>query len=217
MSKHITGHIKVVLFDHDDTLVGTIGSKWAEHKFIAKKYYQKDLSDDEIKLHWGKPFTEMICLLYETEDAEQAVAYNVTHHIEFEKELFTATIPTLKHLKKIGKKIGIVTATTRLSFDHDLKVHKIPTELLDFTQTSDEVDFHKPDPRVFDPALKWLKEMSVKPEQVLYVGDGLHDMKAALGAGFNFLGVQTGLVGADKFNSSKAKSIKSIEELLSSD
>lgn len=58
MNPRIADHIKVVLFDHDDTLVGTISTKWAEHKFIAKKYYQKELTDDEIRLHWGKPLAQ---------------------------------------------------------------------------------------------------------------------------------------------------------------
>ena len=50
MSEHIPDKIKAVLFDHDDTLVDTIGTKWAQHKFIADKYYAKQLTDEEIKL-----------------------------------------------------------------------------------------------------------------------------------------------------------------------
>lgn len=214
MSKHIADHIQVVLFDHDDTLVGTIGSKWAQHKHIAKTFYNKDLTDEEIRLHWGKPFTQMICLLYGTDDVEQALAHNVATHKEFEKELFTATLPTLRHLKNIGKKLGIITATSRYSFEHDLAVHKIPKELLDYTQTEDDTGFHKPDPRVFEPTLRWLNSNKLAPEDVLYVGDGLHDMKAALGAGFNFLGVQTGLVGADEFMAAGAKSVEKLSDLL---
>lgn len=213
MRSHIADHIKVVLFDHDDTLVGTIGSKWAEHKFIAKTYYKKDLTDDEIQLHWGKPLAKMVCLLYETEDTEQALAYNIKHHTEFEKELFSATIPTLERLKAKGKKIGIVTATSRLSFEHDIDHHEVPRELLDYTQTAEDTSFHKPDPRVFEPALAWLHGQSIQPGEVLYIGDGLHDMKAAVCAGFNFLGVQTGLVSAEEFRGADVRSIASIAEL----
>lgn len=214
MSSHIADHIKVVLFDHDDTLVGTINAKWAQHKHVAKTFYKKDLTDDEIKMHWGKPFTQLVCLLYGTDDVEQAVAHNVATHTDFEKELFTATIPMLKRLKGLGKKLGIITATSRRSFEHDLEIHKIPKALLDYTQTEDDTNFHKPNPRVFEPVLQWLKEESLKPEEVLYIGDGLHDMKATLGVGFNFLGVQTGLVDADEFTAAEARSIKSIAELV---
>lgn len=214
MSKHIADHIKVVLFDHDDTLVGTIGAKWAEHKFIAKTYYGKDLTDDEIRPHWGKPLEELMCLLYGTDDIEQATLHNKKHHTEYEKELFTATIPTLRQLKTAGRKTGIVTATSRFSFEHDLDIHQIPRELLDFTQTADDTPYHKPDPRVFEPALDWLKKLKVQPDEVLYIGDSLNDMKAAIGAGFNFLGVETGLVTSDQFELAQAKSIRTLEELL---
>ena len=120
----------------------------------------------------------------------------------------------LKRLKELGKQLGVITATSRRSFEHDLELHKIPKDLLDYTQTEDDTSFHKPDPKVFELVLVWLKKQNLRPEAVLYIGDGLHDMKAALGAGFNFLGVQTGLISADEFNAAKAKSIKDLHELL---
>lgn len=213
MNRHIDDKIKVVIFDHDDTLVGTIGPKWEEHKFIAKKYYNKLLTDEEIKKHWGKPLQELVCLLYGTDDTQTALDHNVAHHTEFEKGMFEATVPTLRKLKAKGKLIGIITATSRFSLEHDLKHHKVPLELIDFIQSSDETNYHKPDPKVFNPVIKWLNEKGIKNDEVLYIGDGLHDMKAALGAGFNFLGVQTGLISAEEFETSGAQSISSISEL----
>lgn len=214
MSEHISDKIKVVLFDHDDTLVGTIGSKWDQHKFIASKYYGKELTDEDIKLHWGKPLGEMICLLYGTDDMQEALDHNVAHHKEFEKQLFEFTVPVLEHIRASGKMQGIVTATTRQSFEHDLDHHNVPRELLDYTQTADDTSFHKPDRRVFEPALLWLASNAILPEETLYIGDGLHDMKAAIGAGFNFLGVETGLVTADEFLGEGATSISGIKELI---
>lgn len=213
MNAHIADTIRVVFFDHDDTLVGTIGTKWAHHKHVAKTYYGKELGDDEIRKHWGKPLRELTCLLYGTDNVNEAMAYNTATHKDFEKNLFEATIPTLRRLHSLGLTIGVITATSRYSFDHDLDHHGIPREILAYTQSADDTDFHKPDPRVFDPALAWLAERGLKPAEVLYVGDGLHDMKAAVGAGFNFLGVQTGLVTGDEFTAAEARSITSIAEL----
>jgi phosphoglycolate phosphatase-like HAD superfamily hydrolase len=213
MSDHIGKHIKAVLFDHDDTLVGTIGAKWDQHKHIARTYYGKDLTDAEISEHWGKPLPELACLLYETEDVEEAMARVIANHEAFPKELFAATIPILRHLKAAGKEIGIITASSRFSFEYDLDLHCIPRELLDYTQTADDTIYHKPDKRVFDPALSWLKSASIQPDEVIYIGDGLHDMKAALESGFSFLGVETGLVTAEQFKSAGALSIPSIASL----
>lgn len=214
MNKHIADHIKAVFFDHDDTLVGTIGSKWKQHKHVAKTYYQKDLTDTELKEHWGKPLRELVCLLYGTDDADEAMSHNLAHHEDFPKELFTATIDTLEQLHASGKRIGIITATSRFSFEHDLELHGVPQKLLDYTQTEDDTNYHKPDPRVFEPAVEWLKEQGIKPSEVVYIGDGLHDMRAALGAGFSFLGVETGLVTAEQFKAEGANSIPGIADLV---
>ena len=69
---------------------------------------------------------------------------------------------------------------------------------------------HKHDPRVFEPALSWLKERSIQPEEVLYVGDSLNDAAAALGAGFSFLGVETGLFTAAQFRKLGHRSIPAL-------
>jgi phosphoglycolate phosphatase-like HAD superfamily hydrolase len=217
MSEHIEEQIKAVFFDHDDTLVGTIEAKWRQHKHVAKTYYGKELTDAELQQHWGKPLSELACLLYDTDDADTAMANIIATHEAYPKELFAATVPTLTHLHAAGKLIGIVTATSRFSFEHDLELHGVPQEVIDYTQTADDTPFHKPDPRVFEPAKAWLAEQNVQPDEVLYIGDGLHDMKAAVAAGFNFLGVQTGLVTADEFTAAEAMSIQSIAELLPSD
>jgi phosphoglycolate phosphatase-like HAD superfamily hydrolase len=213
MAENIADHIKMVTFDHDDTLVGTIGTKWEQHKHIARTYYGRELTDNDIKLHWGKPLGEMICLLYGTDDVEQALANNTACHEDFPKELFVATIPTLARIKATGKRLGIVTATSRFSFEHDLDHHQIPRDLLDYTQTADDTAFHKPDSRVFDPFFEWIEARDIKRGEVLYVGDGLHDMKAALGAGFEFIGVETGLVTAEQFKEAGARSIPDVSHL----
>jgi len=213
MSEHIPETIKAVFLDHDDTLVGTIEAKWAHHKHVARNFYGKELTDDEIRPHWGVPLEKLVCLLYGTDDAEQAMAYNTATHEAYPKKLFPATVPTLERIKASGLLTGIVTATSSFSFEHDLELHRIPRELIDYTQTSGDTDYHKPDPRVFTPALAWLGARSITPGEVLYIGDGLHDMKAATGAGFNFLGVETGLVTAEEFQRNGIKSIPSIAEL----
>lgn len=214
MSKHIPDHIKVVLFDHDDTLVGTFEPKSEHHKYVARTYYGKELSDQEIREHWGRPFRELVGLLYDTADIDQAIANNTACHETFPIVLFTASIPTLRHVKDAGRLIGIITAASRLSFEHDLTLHNIPRELLDYTQAADDTPFHKPDPRVFEPALRWLKEKGMKPSEVVYVGDGLHDMNAALGAGFSFVAVETGLVTAEQFKEVGVTSIPSVADLI---
>jgi phosphoglycolate phosphatase-like HAD superfamily hydrolase len=213
MADLIPDHIRAVFFDHDDTLVATREAKYAHHKHVALKHYGKTLTDADIEPHWGKPLKELVCILYSTDNAEEALANNAECHEDFPKLLYPYTISTLQHVHALGKKIGIITATSTFSFEHDLTLHGFPRKIIDYTQTSDDTPFHKPDPRVFEPAVAWLSQHRIKPEEVIYVGDGLHDMKAALGAGFHFIGVETGLVTAEQFKEHGATTIPTVGHL----
>lgn len=211
---HIT-QAKAIFFDHDDTLVGTKEPKWRHHKHVAKTFYNKDLGDEELAMHWGKPLHELVCLLYGTDDATQAMKRNQSCHEDFPKTTFTRTTPTLRALKKLGKTLGIVTATSRFSFEHDLIFHKLPKDILDYTQTAEDSAYHKPDGRVFEPAHAWLDTRNIAPHEVLYIGDALRDMQAAVDAGFKFLGVETGVITAAQFKQAGTPSIPTIGDLIS--
>lgn len=209
--------IKVVLFDHDDTLVGTIEPKWAHHKHVSRTYYDKELTDDVIREHWGKPFSVLVGLLYGTDDIEQAKAYNRACHEDFPKVLHKDTLETLRHLEESGKLLGIMTATTRHSLTYDLQTLGITEKLFSYIQTEEDTAFHKPDPRVFEPTLSWLKSEGISPAEVVYIGDGLHDMKAAMGAGFEFVGVGTGLVTQKDFADIGVKAVRQLGDLITRD
>jgi phosphoglycolate phosphatase-like HAD superfamily hydrolase len=206
--------IKAVFFDHDDTLVGTIAAKWAHHKHVARTWYGKELTDDDIRQHWGVPFSKLVELLYGQDDPEEAMRRNLSCEDDFPKVLPAETVPTLQRLHDAGKVLGIITATSRYSFEHDLDLHGFPRDIIDYTQTEDDTSFHKPDPRVFEPAIAWLAARRILPREVLYVADGLHDMKAAAGAGFNFMGVTTGLVTSGEFAAAGAESVQNLSLLL---
>lgn len=211
--KELGTNIKAVLFDHDDTLVGTIVPKWAHHKHVAKRHYGKVLLDEEIRSHWGIPLPELVKVLYGTENVEEALANNALSHEQFPKILFEGTIDLLNGLHRRGIKTGIITATSRFSFEHDLDLHRFPRESIDYTQTADDTQYHKPDPRVFGPAISWLREVAIEPSEVVYIADGLHDMKAARGAGFQFVGVETGLIKVSDFSANGVRSFPTIMDI----
>ncbi len=210
----IGDHIKAVLFDYDDTLVGTFEAKFAQHKHIARKYYGKELTDDELMLHWGKPLNTLFQLLYDTDDPVTAKKHVMNHYEDFPKKILEDTIHVIDSLHEAGMRIGIITAGSKTTLAHDHKTMGFPVNKLDYIQTEEDTDFHKPDPRVFEPTIEWLTTIDIVPKEVIYVGDGLHDMKAALGAGFEFIGVPTGLVTQDEFHSNGAKSIKCLGDLV---
>ncbi|MEK7339404.1 MAG: HAD-IA family hydrolase, partial [Verrucomicrobiota bacterium] len=133
---------------------------------------------------------------------------------KFPKILFKDTINTLSILHNLGKKLGLVTATTRSSLEHDWKTLKIPNELFDYIQTEDDTVFHKPNSRVFDPALLWMAKQNIQPHEALYVGDLLNDMIAARGAGIGFIGVGTGMVSVEEFKKHQVEGINQLSDLI---
>lgn len=208
------GKYKAILFDHDDTLVNTIDAKWAQHKYIAKTFYDKELTNADIQPHWGKPLSILLKLLYTTDNIDIAMSYNIATREQFPKRLFNDTLKTLKNLKKMGIRIGLLTATVKLSLQHDFATLKIPPKLFDYVQTEDDTNYHKPDPKVFQPALSWLETLEIHPSQALYVGDSLKDMQAAVGAGLQFIGVTTGLTTIQEFRDNGVQTIERLSDLI---
>ncbi len=206
---------KVILFDHDDTLVETLKPKWAQHKYIAHTFYNKELNEDDLRLHWGKPLPLMLKELYKTNDIAQATAYNVAAQQIFPKTLFPETSPVIEALRLAGKVLGIVTATTRPNLDYDFSTMNIQKGYFDYIQTQEDSDFHKPDPRVFQPTKSWLSEKGYCYKDVLYIGDALTDLKAARQAKFEFMGTCTGLVSAETFKAYGVTALNSLSDLLS--
>jgi len=66
-------------------------------------------------------------------------------------------------------------------------------------QGSEATDYHKPDGKVFAPALKLLAEQGIDKSSVVYVGEALSDLRAANDAQLGFIAVTQGLVDAAEF------------------
>jgi phosphoglycolate phosphatase len=156
----------------------------------------------------------MVGLLYGDDDLDRAVAFEQATHRDYPKKLFDDTLDVLNVLGEAGMHLGLVTASTRASLITDLEVAGIPEELFGYTQTQDDTEFHKPDKRVFNPTIAWLGTLSILPSEAVYVGDGLHDMQAALDSGFEFIGITTGLVTQPDFDSNNVNSVSRLKDLI---
>lgn len=110
LSQH---NIEAVLFDHDDTLVSTFEAKSRQHIKIAAQFYNKELTREFIIEHWGKPLPELVKILYGTNDAEEALAYNRQLHQQFPKIGNPGVVEIITMLRQRGIKTGVVTATIR--------------------------------------------------------------------------------------------------------
>lgn len=190
-------NLKAVIFDIDDTLLQTISCKWGALKETAKVYFNYELTDKELKKHWGIPFEIMIKNLFS--DASVVDGFKIKY-LEVSKQYRSKPHNRVSHiLEKLKKKyiLAALTSTPRGIIERDLIDAKIDHSHFSFIQTCEDTAVHKPDPRVFDPVFK--KLIGMNKNQMMYVGDSVYDFQAAKGAGLNFAAVTTGLYDKSSF------------------
>lgn len=88
----------------------------------------------------------------------------------------------LDRLSHTGYTLGIVTSRTREEFDlvfNPLDIHTYFSTII----CSDDTEEHKPSPK---PLHKYMQKTKTAPNEILYVGDTLHDMECAHNAGIDF-------------------------------
>lgn len=204
---------RAVLFDLDDTLLITARIKWAHHKAVAARY-GVSLRDETLAHYWGMPFDEMIGYLYNHADTlENMRAANRALEDHYPKEIQGDTLAVLSQLTLHGIVAGVVTSLTSDFAVADLKRVHVPEDAFLFIQGAEATTHHKPDGRVFDPALARLAELNIARSEVVYVGDALMDYEAARDAGIQFLGVATGFVTIEQFKAAGAQAVARLGEV----
>jgi len=124
-------------------------------------------------------------------DAMQMTQVFRKHYLKAQEKgipLMQGAAEMLKKLKKDGKKVGIVTmklAEFAQSLCEDLKIAKY----IDVIIGGEDVEHGKPHP---EGLLKAMKQLGVKKEETVFVGDSLYDAEAAKEAGIDFIGATTG-------------------------
>lgn len=189
--------IKVLLSDFDDTLVNTIAPKWAQHKLAAEKYGVV-LSNEKITQHWGEPLPMLVKNLYgltESNQVDEALQYYLSLSANYPKEQNPEALLLFEQMQQIGVMTGIVTATLKTNLLSDLEILGFDIPGFDYFQGAEDTTFHKPDPRVFEPAVYYFQELGLTDvSQILYIGDSLRDYYAARDAGLRFIGIPNGVI-----------------------
>ncbi|MEO6602661.1 MAG: HAD hydrolase-like protein [Polyangiaceae bacterium] len=207
--------MRAVLFDYDDTLVDTRRCKYAALKHLAQHHYGMALTDRRIDAHWGIAYRQLFFELFRDVDPDLE---RVIHRYEELDSAFpiTAFADTARVLDALLQRclVGIVTAAGRTLVESQLHQLQLPVARLSLLQTAEDTPYHKPDPRVFDPALARLRQLGVSLGRLTYVGDSLKDFMAARDAGLSFFGVLRGTSSREEFAAAGARTVGSLDELL---
>ncbi|MBI2625344.1 MAG: HAD family hydrolase [Candidatus Nealsonbacteria bacterium] len=208
---------KLIIFDFDGPIldsfkVGRESISLARKRLIAEGLIVAEklpeLSEKSIIANWGYPGPIAIKKLFpELNEKEVAALGVVWGQTQQDKEIpfVEKTAETLKYLKDSGYAIGLLTSRV-FNLDYHLEKGKL-FEYFNFIQSwlypeiknqkpirenhFLEVAF-KPNPEVFEKVLLWVKQNSIKKEEILMIDDSLVGLNAARGANIEFLGVLTG-------------------------
>lgn len=210
----ITKKHLVVAFDFDDTLVATIKNVWQQHKYVALTEFGITITDDDMRRVWGRPFNKMVEDLYGHPFAD-VEPHLMREKPNYPKEIFPDSKRLLEDLRAAGKVVALVTSTSTRSLMQDFVHNSIANNTFDHIFTIDDCEYHKPDKRVFDSLLA----KGYKTKEIIYIGDASTDFYAARDAGFDFIGVGTGLMKSSDFEKlegwekSGATSVSSIADI----
>ncbi|MEM7180660.1 MAG: HAD hydrolase-like protein [Spirochaetota bacterium] len=205
---------KVILFDYDDTLVQTKQCKFQAVKALGKRYYKMEITDEQLEEYWGIPYRNFFANLFGhiENNLERVLTRYEALDDEFPMLVYPDFWDNFSYLCE-NYLLGIVTSAGRNLLYQQLAQLKIPTEKFSLLQASDDTEFHKPDSRVFEPTLKYFKELGYEASDITYVGDSLKDYYAARDAGFHFLGILRGTTSENTFNKEGAECIRTLAEL----
>ena len=128
----------------------------------------------------------------------------------FKLVLFDDAMPALTHLKELGLILGLISNVDRdiTSLWQELGL----SALLQVVVTSQEVGFNKPQPEIFQEALK---QAGVKSSEAIYVGDQYHiDVVGANEAGMRGVLLDRGGYFEDITDCPRIRSLAEVTEHL---
>lgn len=171
-----------MLFDLDGTLIATTRLYLECYRRALAPFCGRELSDDELLAL--KPRSEVRLLRAQVGDARLAACLDTFygHYRELHASHFEgvcAGVPTLLDaLRSAGRRLGIITGKSRRAWE--ITSERAPLGAFDVLVFDDDVAAPKPDPEGIRRALA---QLGLRPEQSIYIGDTIGDVRAALAAG----------------------------------
>jgi pyrophosphatase PpaX len=176
--------LECLLWDVDGTLTDSTSLITEALDYTYRKNFRRTLPDDALRALIGTPLWKQIRVFGEPEafgaDA-QLVMDDFIAHYERNKARERILLPVVALLVE-GKQRGLPTALVT-SKNHEELNNTLPRlgieGSVDFAVTADDVKNPKPDPEGLRLALR---RFDVRPDAALYIGDTVHDMRAARAA-----------------------------------
>lgn len=203
--------LKAVLFDIDGTLISLDGAMESTQKAI-KQLGLSVPTKETLLPTFGYTAEEYFPMLFPGKEdllEEFKKLKNQVYYTEHLAKPFEHTPGVLAAVKEKGLKIGIVTTNRReralfIMVDNNLS--------FDALVGVDDIENRKPAP---DGILKACRDLGVKPEEVIMVGDHIFDIQAGKAAGvYLTIGVTTGRNTREELEAEADKVVDDIRGVL---
>ena len=188
--------IKAFLFDFDGTVADTLKAIRITMELTAEKMgFPVDV--EKAYAMAGSPVVAIGERIYGKENAEKF--FKIYSEINSKYILDLSTVfegmeDILTDIREHNKKAALVTSRTRKSLDVLLDHFKI-RDYFDVLCTKESTEKHKPEP---DPVLFALKELGLKANDAVMIGDTYDDVTSGTNAGTATIGVSWGISGREK-------------------
>lgn len=171
-----------VLFDLDGTLLDStrLILDSFHHTFAAHRLPAQ--TDDAFLAGVGTPLRiEFAKYSNDANEIDTMIStyreFNFLHHDRM-VSAFPGSIACVRALAEAKIRLGIVTSKGRHGTKIGLESLGLST-LFEVVVCSEDVTRHKPDP---EPVRHALRQLGVTPEETIFIGDSVHDMRAGRGA-----------------------------------
>ncbi len=202
---------KVCIFDFDGTLVDSMDqlTEWASQ--IMFDFYQmpSDEGQQRYRETSGLPFAKQLEVIFpgDSRNSEAAESFETKKQLHyFQRSFYQDTHDTIKYLKGKGFKVVISSGNQQEILTEFLAQKRLDCDLV----LGYRPNFVKGAPH-FN---KISEEFHIDPKAMIFVGDSLHDAKAAYGSNIDFIGKE-GLFSKQEFEQAHpgSQSIKNLSEL----
>jgi HAD superfamily hydrolase (TIGR01509 family) len=187
--------IKAVIFDVDGTLIDS-NDFHAEAWRKAFEKYGKDISFEKIRPQIGKGADTLLPEFLSEKEIEEFGDELAEKRGEIFKDEyldrvkpFTEVRELFKKLKANGKKLALASSSKKDEVEEYKKIANIE-DLVEKETSTDDAESSKPEPDIFEAALKLLG--NPEKDEVIVVGDTPYDAEAANKAGIKTIGVLCG-------------------------
>lgn len=186
--------LQCLLWDVDGTLTDSTSLITESLDYVYRKHFGRTLPPDALRALIGTPLWKQIRVFGDPEalgcDA-QAIMHDFIAHYEQQKTRERILYPVISLLiegKKRGSRTALITSKNKEELNNTLPRLGIEDHI-DFAITADDVANPKPDP---EGLLLALGRLDVRADAAVYIGDTVHDMRAARLANVRGIGVTWG-------------------------